>query len=297
MGSSDVVNELPKAQESSLLVMESTSQNPIGARRSGALDTSSPKSESRANPLGQKAAIPGVSADAATLLEFDEKLNFLLGQNSTGKEVPGQSLPGEFIEMGNPLAEKNSPKVIPGEAGQPTQDPSGLRGIMGDPKPQTVSAEASIAQKLQPAKTENVDPYQQVAERIVWSVRNNEERIRLTLEPPQLGNLFIELHREKEGIKALLWADNPKTKEILENNQFQLQKTLEGHGFKLEKYDVFLQNDLASFQGREEKPLFHGTGSPEKSLPIREGESNPGLEILPAAIPVAGGSQYIDRFI
>ena len=187
--------------------------------------------------------------------------------------------------------------MISGGENQPTQDPFDVNGLLGAPKPPTVAEETGTLQKPQLSQTEHVDLYQQVAEKVVWSIRNNEERIRLTLEPPQLGNLFIELHREKEGIKATLWADNPKTKEILENNQFQLQKTLEGHGFKLEKYDVFLQNDMASFQGKEEKPVFHGQGSREKSLQIHEAELDPALEILPAAIPVAGGSQYIDRFI
>jgi hypothetical protein len=294
---SEVFNGLPKGPENPIWVTGTTTQNTPWAMRIEAIKNSSSKSESKANPLGQKITLPGVSTDSPMLLEFDEKFNFLLGQNSTEGEIPGRSLNGEFIGWGNSLAEKNSPKVISGGENQPIQETFDLKGILGDPKPQTVAMETGTLQKPQPFKTEHVDLYQQVAEKVIWSIRNNEERIRLTLEPPQLGNLLIELHREKEGIKATLWADNPKTKEILENNQFQLQKTLEGHGLKLEKYDVFLQNDMASFQGKEEKPVFHGTGSPERSLPIQEGELDPGLEILPAAISVAGGSQYINRLI
>jgi flagellar hook-length control protein FliK len=117
------------------------------------------------------------------------------------------------------------------------------------------------------------------------------------LDPPQLGNLLIELHRDKEEIKATLWADNPKTKEILENNQFQLQKTLEADGFKLEKYEVFVQKDMGSFQGNEESPVFHGQQNPKQSLGIQEAESPQPLEILPGVIRAAGGSRYVDRFI
>ena len=253
-----------------IFVTGTTSQNTPWAMRNEAIKNSSLKSESNANLLGQKITLPGVSTDSPMLLEFDEKLDFLLGQNSTGEEVPGRSLNGEFIGWGNSSAEKNSPKVISGGENQPTQETFDVNGILGGPKPPTVVEETGTPQKPQLSKTEHVDLYQQVAEKVIWSIRNNEERIRLTLEPPQLGNLFIELHREKEEIKATLWADNPKTKEILENNQFQLQKTLEGHGFKLEKYDVFLQNDMASFQGKEEKPVFHGHGQSENPCKSRK---------------------------
>jgi hypothetical protein len=264
---------------------------------SEATKNSSPKSEAHANLLGQKVTLPGVTTDSPMFLEYDEKLDFLLGKNSKGGELPGRSLNDESSGLGDSSAEKNSPKVNSGGENQPTQDPFDLKGLLGGPKPSTVVEETVTPQKPQLSKTEHVDLSQQIAEKVIWSIKNNTEKIRLSLEPPQLGNLFIELHRDKEEIKATLWADNPKTKEILENNQFQLQKTLEEHGFKLEKYDVLLQNETGSFQGKEEGPIFHGTGSPEKSLPIHEAELDPGIEILPAAIPMVGGSQYIDRFI
>ena len=160
-----------------------------------------------------------------------------------------------------------------------------------------VVEETGIHQKPPLSKTENLDLSQQIAEKVIWSIRNKEEKIRLTLDPPQLGTLFIELRRDKEEIKATLWADNPKTKEILENNQFQLQKTLEADGFKLGKYEVFVQKDMGSFQGNAENPIFHGQRSRKQSLGIEEAELAQPLEILPGVIHVAGGSQYIDRFI
>jgi len=286
-----------EGQENPIFLTGTTSQNTPWAMRSEATRSSSSKSELNASLLGQRIMLPGVSADSLMLLEYDEKLNFLLGQNSKGGELPGRSLNDEFSGLGNSSAEKNGPNVNSRGENQPTQDPFDLKGILGGPKLSTVVEETVTLQKPQLSKTGHVDLYQQIAEKVIWSIKNNTERIRLRLDPPQMGNLLIELHRDKDEIKATLWADNPKTKEIFENNQFQLQKTLEEHGFKLEKYDVFLQNETGSFQGKGEEPGFHGTGRPEKSLPIHEAELNPGIEILPAAIPMVGASQYIDRFI
>ena len=294
---SEVINELPEGQKKSLFVTGTTWQHAPWAMRNEGTREALPKSEFNGDLLGQKITLPGFSTDSPMLLAFDEKLDILLGQNSTGEEVPGRSWNGEFIGLENSSAEKNSPKGISGGENHPTQDPFGVNELLGGLKTATVVEETGIPQKLPLSRTEHPDPYQQIAEKVIWSIRNNEEKIRLTLEPPQLGNLFIELHRNKDEIKATLWVDNPKTKEILENNQFQLQKTLEGHGFKLEQYDVFVQNEMGSFQGKEESPVFQGQGSPTPSLQIEEAELPASLEIPSGAIPASGGSQYIDRFI
>ncbi len=294
---SEVINELPEGQKKSLFVTGTTVQHAPWAMRNEGIREALPKSEFNGNLLGQKITLPGFSTDSPMLLAFDEKLDILLGQNSTGEEVPGRSWNGEFIGLENSSAEKNSPKGISGGENHPTQDPFGVNELLGSPKPSTIVEETGTPQKPTLSKTEHPGLYQQIAEKVIWSIRNNQERIRLTLEPPQLGNLFIELHRNKDEIKATLWVDNPKTKEILENNQFQLQKTLEGHGFKLEQYDVFVQNEMGSFPGKEESPVFQGQGSRTPSLQIEEAEWPPSLEILPGAISASGGSQYIDRFV
>jgi len=293
----EVINELPEGQKKSLFATGTTVQRTPWAMGNEAPKNDFLKSEFNVNLSGQKIPLPGSSIDSPMLLAFDEKLDILLGKNSTGEEVPGRSWNGEFTGFGNPAAEKDGAKAISGGENHPTQDPFGVNELLGSPKPSTVVEETGTPQKPTLSKTEHPGLYQQIAEKVIWSIRNNQERIRLTLEPPQLGNLFIELHRNKDEIKATLWADNPKTKEILENNQFQLRKTLEGHGFKLEQYDVFVQNEMGSFQGKEEGPVSQGQGSRTPSLQIEEVESPPSLEILPGAIPASGGSQYVDRFI
>jgi hypothetical protein len=264
---------------------------------SGETKDASPKVGSNVDFLGKNSPIPSLDTNSPLLLEFDEKLGVLLGRDSTKGELPGRSLNGEFSGLGNSPAEKNGPNVVSGGENHPTQDPPSVNGLLGSPKPPIVVEETGIHQKPQLSKTENLDLSQQIAEKVIWSIRNKEEKIRLTLDPPQLGNLFIELHRDKEEIKATLWTDNPKTKEILENNQFQLQKNLEADGFKLEKYEVFVQKDMGSFQGNGENPIFDGQRSRKQFLGIQETELPQSLEIPPGAISAAGGSKYVDRFI
>ena len=263
----------------------------------GETKDASPKEGSNVDFLRKNSMIPSPDTNSPTLLGVDERLGILLGGDSAQEELPGRSFEGEFSGLGNSPAEKKSPNVISSGENPPTQDSLGLSELLGSPKPPMAVEETGIHQKPQLSKTENLNLYQQIAEKVIWSIKHNEERIRLTLDPPQLGNLLIELHRNREEIKATLWADNPMTKEILENNQFQLQKNLEADGFKLEKYEVFVQKDMGSFRGNEENPIFDGQRGRKQSLGVQEAEFPQPLEILPGAIFAAGGSKYVDRFI
>ena len=102
----------------------------------------------------------------------------------------------------------------------------------------------------QPQKAE---VYEQISQKMVWSLGQNEEKFRLTLDPPHLGSIYMEIQRDKEQIKATLWAENPNTKQILESNQLSIQKIIETEGFSLESFNVFVEQDLGTFQENRER--------------------------------------------
>jgi hypothetical protein len=231
------------------------------------------------------------------VVQIDGKLDLLLGLNSAQETFPDRSLDGGFAGVGNSIQARNDLKVISAGECQPAKESNVIDGPLGIPKPPITAGEMGIHQKLWLLQTDPLDFYQRINEKISWSIRNNQENIRLTLEPPQLGNLYIEIHRNKEEIKASLWTDNSTTKEILENNQFQLQKALEGNGFKLEKYEVFVQKDMGAFQGNDENHFSHDKGSRTQSLEIQESELSQPLEFLPGIIRAGGKSRYVDRFV
>jgi flagellar hook-length control protein FliK len=136
-----------------------------------------------------------------------------------------------------------------------------------------------------------------VGQRVLWLVRNNEERIRITLEPPELGQVFLEIDRHKEHIKTILWTDNPTTKASLETSQGEIQRIIESEGFKLEKFDVFVQQDPGWFQGRKEdarKP-----DSWEARMPAEEkGSSANSTESIPGRTPAPHlASRYLNLLV
>ena len=88
---------------------------------------------------------------------------------------------------------------------------------------------------------------------MLWSFRQNEEKFHLILNPPHLGSIYMEIQRDKEQVKATLWAENPHTKQVLESNQISIQKIIESEGFSLEAFNVFVEQDLGAFQESRER--------------------------------------------
>lgn len=103
-----------------------------------------------------------------------------------------------------------------------------------------------------PAKAEI---YKQISQKIIWSVHNDQEKIKVTLEPPHLGNIYLEVAREKENIRAKILAENPLTKELIEHSYWPIQKILEREGFRLERFDVFSQFDMNLWREAKEENL------------------------------------------
>ncbi|MGB9697776.1 MAG: flagellar hook-length control protein FliK [Thermodesulfobacteriota bacterium] len=134
--------------------------------------------------------------------------------------------------------------------------------------------------------------YKQISQRIIWSIKNDQELIKVTLEPPHLGNIYIEVTREKENIRAKILTENPLTKELIEHNYWPIQKIIEKEGFRLERFDVFSPLDMNLSDGAKGEHLsskskdrvYHSAGeikdqiSLENSLPLET--NNGGINIL-----------------
>ncbi len=177
------------------------------------------------------------------------------------------------------------------------QEALAATSLPDDGTPPAPSAEATP----RPRPISSVEAFQlvqRVGERIAWSAKNNQEVIRLSLEPPELGRLVIEIQKDRDQIKAALFADNSMTQEILETHQFRLQKSLEENGFKLAQYDVFIQKDMGSFQQFEGNSVFRdGQERQPFPTPRPEPDSAHPKETHERRTSGRAGSQVIDRWM
>jgi hypothetical protein len=145
---------------------------------------------------------------------------------------------------------------------------------------------------------EALSVYQQFSKGLLRTLQHGGDRIQMTLDPPQLGTILMEINRDRNLVTAHLWTDNSQTKDLLDFSRGQLQKTLELDGFKLDRFEVLVQPDLKSFQ---EERWFGGrqptweNSRPEESRAAPEGL----IPTLPetATLRFSQGNRYVDTWV
>lgn len=84
-------------------------------------------------------------------------------------------------------------------------------------------------------------------------LRAGSGRVRLTLTPPQLGTLDVDLRVSRDRLKMVLTAENGEVRQILQSNMDQLKSTLQGQGWNLERMDVVVQDQYGKDLGQPDQ--------------------------------------------
>ncbi|MGQ9720153.1 MAG: flagellar hook-length control protein FliK [Candidatus Jordarchaeum sp.] len=100
--------------------------------------------------------------------------------------------------------------------------------------------------------------YQQIEKSVIWCLKNNREKVKLILEPPELGHMQIEVKNNEKHVEIFLWAENSDTKKLLELNREYLSEILIEDGFKIERFEIYFQQEMNSFQNRHENLFKEG---------------------------------------
>ena len=286
----------------------------MNQEETGKLDPASPKGEGPGFPKvqdpvsgkevlvkenGAQAPTPEPPAGAKTPVREEAQIPPPLAKDSASsnmaREFPTTSQ-GE--KEGLPLSGTRHGQVPP--SGKESQTLLGLYGASAE----SASGPLGGAEKLAggretpaPMRFESQGIPQQVGERVLWLIRNQEEKIRISLDPPELGHLFLEIHRTKENIQTTLYTDNPVTKVTLESNQREIQRIIESEGFKMERFDVLVQQDSSRFQERKDSPFYSDSRSSLVSGNIEAPVSRAPDSFSPVPRRMHSGSQYLDLFV
>lgn len=194
--------------------------------------------------------------------------------------------PGERIEGDQDLDFSKTANLLPGK-GEKGYEPVSLKSAaIPNPKESLL------------AKSDRVDFSHQVFRAMILPSRNGTEKIRLRLDPPELGHLYLEVTRENESVKATFWTENPVNRGLLEANRGDLRRALEEHGFRLERFDVFLQSEAEHSPERREF-LFFGERQKQKDSENETAshpDGSPDTSYAEAAA-VPGAHSRVDKFI
>lgn len=89
---------------------------------------------------------------------------------------------------------------------------------------------------------------QQVENGIRWMLRNASPGAELQLHPEALGRVRIELKVEGGEVHARLWASDPKSIPVLQENKAFLEVSLKEQGLNLGSFDLRQHSNQAQHQ-------------------------------------------------
>ena len=82
----------------------------------------------------------------------------------------------------------------------------------------------------------------QVLEGATQILRNGSGRVVMSLQPPQLGTLDLDVVVQDNRVKMVMLADNQEVKQMLQAGMDDLRNALQDKGFQIDRMEVLVQN-------------------------------------------------------
>jgi flagellar hook-length control protein FliK len=82
----------------------------------------------------------------------------------------------------------------------------------------------------------------QVLDGTVEVLRNGSGRVALTLQPPRLGTLDLDIAVKDNRVTMIMLADNQEVKQMLQSGMEDLRNALQDKGFQIDRLEVLVQN-------------------------------------------------------
>jgi hypothetical protein len=123
---------------------------------------------------------------------------------------------------------------VPKDAGAENREAVPVRGDMTAPVQDRIAGSPS-AVKPQAVMS-------QVLDGAVEVLRNGSDRLALTLQPPRLGTLDLDVAVKDNRVTMIMLADNQEVKQMLQSGMDDLRNALQDKGFQIDRLEVLVQN-------------------------------------------------------
>ena len=121
------------------------------------------------------------------------------------------------------------------------------------------------------------------------TMSNDFNRVRIILDPPNLGSVDLEIVVRRERVEIVMTAENANAQQALQARADDIRNALQKQDLKIEGFQVFLQDHGAAQQQAQGGAMFEQRRE-------RQSRQETAAENVPAlhSIPVASGMNYPD---
>lgn len=143
---------------------------------------------------------------------------------------------GQAETQQDKLAEAGQVKKLSASKGSGTEG----RDAIAAPGERSAFALGKASGGLAAAKPQAV--MSQVLDGAAQILRDGSGRVVLTLQPPRLGTLDLDVVVQDNRVKMVMLADNQEVKQLLQAGMDDLRNALQDKGFEIDRLDVLVQN-------------------------------------------------------
>jgi flagellar hook-length control protein FliK len=158
-------------------------------------------------------------------------------------------VPQAALQSDKAMQETNgTSELAPDKAAQAVQGKKQGGAGWTNPEVRDVHAGPSAFSALQGRGIDNPTPARpqavigQVLDGAAQILRDGSGRMVLTLQPPRLGTLDLDVVVQDNRVKMVILADNQEVKQMLQAGMDDLRSALQDKGFEIDRLDVLVQN-------------------------------------------------------
>jgi flagellar hook-length control protein FliK len=152
---------------------------------------------------------------------------------------------------------------------------------------QDISSNSVSATNNGIAKVSSIDDIsaEQIINRVVSGIKENVSadggRIKITLSPPSLGTLEMDVTVRNNKVEVIITADNKDVQQSLNTHLDRLKGSLLNQGLTIDRCDVLMQNNREDYQQNYGQQTFYRDGSEKSSNNSKEKYSEELKPIMP----------------
>jgi len=167
------------------------------------------------------------------------------------------------------------------------KNPLKENNIIGDKNNQDITSHSIGAINNGMAKVSSLDDVttSQIINRVTGEIKENVSadggRIKITLSPPSLGTLEMDVAVRNNKVEVIIIADNKDVQQALNSHLDRLKGSLQNQGLTIDRCDVLMQNNREGYQQNYSQQTSYRDGSEKNSNNSKEKYSEESNLIMP----------------
>ncbi len=275
---SKVVKELPGTQGSL----------PDGEVAAGKIDSAFKEElKNKISGIGLKESLQGIEKEQLFKIEDSKnntnKLSDLAVKDNNFKILDNQSMNANTLKLSAVniadklgLANMDALQTISSNIAEKLKNVSKENNIFTEKYNQDISLNSQSATNNGMAKVSSMDDIstEQIINRVVSGIKENMSsdggRVKITLSPPSLGTLEMDVTVRNNKVEVIITADNKDVQQSLNTHLDRLKGSLLNQGLTIDRCDVLMQNNREGYQQNYGQQTFYHDGSEKSSNTSKE---------------------------